>query len=121
MIQPPAVVASPAAAAAAAGGHHLPGVRARRLLGGAAAVVRGSLAADGTLSLAAVEPSLYVLPEAVLWRGDRAGVGPVLAGIWVEEKQGKDYKNKQKTTKEKKIRRREIFFCVTLTYTVQRK
>lgn len=60
---------------------------ARGLLGGATAVVGGSFAADGTFSLAAVEPSLQVLPEAVLWRGGRAGVGPVLGGIWVEREE----------------------------------
>lgn len=77
-------------ASAAVGRHHLPGVRARGLLGGATTVVRGSLAADGTFSLAAVEPRLQVLLEAILWRGDGAGVGPVLAGVWVEEEEDED-------------------------------
>lgn len=63
--------------------------------------MRGSLAADGTFSLAAVEPSLQVLREAVPWRGDGAGVGPVLAGIWVEEEEEYEGEEREKEEREK--------------------
>lgn len=50
-------------------------------MGGATAKVGCSLSPNGTFSLAAVQSSLQVLPEAILWRGGGAGVGPVLTWI----------------------------------------
>lgn len=56
-------------------------MRARRLVGGPAAKVWRSFALVRTFSLAAVQPGVDVLLEAVLWRRSGAGVGLVLTWI----------------------------------------
>lgn len=60
-----------------------PRVGARGVVGGPPAKVGCSLCPRGTFSLAAVQTGFHVLFEAILWRGDGAGVGPVLTGIWL--------------------------------------
>lgn len=45
--------------------------------------MRRSLSPGGALTLAAVQPGFKVLSEAIFRRGDGAGVGSVIAWIWI--------------------------------------